>query len=702
MGQVAMLDPIIHQLLNEAATKWMAVTGTNPDRTSFRVRFDGGWDDLDLDHFLKDINQAQELDPSGITTFMLLRGAAESYLKDLNISAMDFLTKPLEVEAKVAPLRELRELLENEHVIQTIEDFMGWIRAASAHYGLSEQHNKALDKLMANKLQLAYVRRDALRSIETLQANQFVHGKADTKDLKYNPGVYEFWNVNSLVKAMQAQLLSGITLCMVRDPGEPMFSFFCIAIRNGQSLTVLCDQESLPHPGAKRMSRRPDRILSKRAERHRFPYDLLDLQTPADGKDQYIKDSKELVPINVTGVKLTSLGELHPDTFVWLTMLFELIKERYGTQNLQLPETSYTGEMIVNPHALVDTHGALVKDGQYQPIELPPLRGEDVTAETTADQWVEEPRHYNRWMMERYASQVPEAVLNPVGAEQLLTLGSGETGLTFSKSEETGHNTLEGGHLNGSCLQRYPVEFETMDPITFGTKETLVRDRLWVARMNQVKVVEALALKEFDETKDAVLQWYQEAVAKNVGPLVEAAVRGTFVLPSLQPKNGEWAWARDLVMVTRECLDQGTRKNMHFHAYSKVGMDKGCHLSRYNSGSLFICGGSRNPYSGATNFYCYGEGLTVASVYTKIKPDCPEALAVLCGLSSVEELPWQLRHWSTEEPYVGNPILNRLDPEEWNLDNPWKSLELEIWIMLSKNYIHSQRKALGLPRATWG
>ena len=87
---------------------------------------------------------------------------------------------------------------------------------------------------------------------------------------------------------------------------------------------------------------------------------------------------------------------------------------------------------------------------------------------------------------------------------------------------------------------------------------------------------------------------------------------------------------------------------------------------------------------------------TRATVFTIIQPDNPRALALLMGIPE-NKLPWPLQHWSTHEPYTGNCILSRIDPQDSRLDDPWRHLELRLTITLSKRAYSRLRKEHSLP-----
>lgn len=473
---------------------------------------------------------------------------------------------------------------------------------------------------------------------------------------------------------MRAQKVSGISLCLIRDPEEALHSYFIFAIRNGTTMTILTDREKIAHPAQNRMSRRPDRTLSQRASRNWFPYRLLDLKTDKEEKRIFANHRNQLVPINVNAVSLLGIRDLEAEEFVWATLMFDLIRDKFWHQDFRLPELSYTGEMIVEPQALVGSSGALVAEGLYRPLELPPLTNADVTAESTKDQWDSAPVGFNRWMVDRYGSQVPDVVLNPVGAEakNLITAQAAST------------LPVEVDHWK----KIVPLEFETMSAITFGTKAQIERDRVWVARMNQMVAIQRLAEEEYKQEKHTVLSWYRDHVQANLETLLCAAAKGELILPdwkaALMPR-GE----RDDKSSTkrRNVLRQGIGKTL-----SKAFPYDDVWRVDVHFGKI--------DYQ--TDQHLCVERDLVASVFTVIWPSCPEALAILAG-TSVEELPWPLRSWYKDEPYMGNHILDRLDPEDWKLFNPWMpgrhgGLNLAICISHSKQALHARRKQLGLPR----
>jgi hypothetical protein len=101
-------------------------------------------------------------------------------------------------------------------------------------------------------------------------------------------------------------------------------------------------------------------------------------------------------------------------------------------------------------------------------------------------------------------------------------------------------------------------------------------------------------------------------------------------------------------------------------------------------------------YTGRQCCYTNHPSKIVGTVHGLVAPTCPEGIADIAGVT-VADLPIPLQHWYTDEPYTGNSILDRLDPQDWVLKNPWKDLTLRVTLTLCRTCFHKRRKALGLP-----
>jgi hypothetical protein len=85
----------------------------------------------------------------------------------------------------------------------------------------------------------------------------------------------------------------------------------------------------------------------------------------------------------------------------------------------------------------------------------------------------------------------------------------------------------------------------------------------------------------------------------------------------------------------------------------------------------------------------------------EISADCPEAISSLCGCK-VEELPEPLHHWFARKAYIGNTILDDIDPME-AIKNPWiEGFTPNLLVRLSRPTINQWQKQYQLPvRRLW-
>ena len=677
----------LNRLLDEAFEIWAEIVNFDPDRSVWH-----GLDQIHVRQQAEEIQEARQLDPTGLTAFMFMKAITWEFIEAETVTALDVIRglSP-EQEARIATLRRIHNFLERPEVDAIIEDFVSSVRDAVEHYGIGQDD---LEAWLGNYYWMAILRRDALRAAEKLEAHQFFHGQeADSDRCVYSTKIWEFWNIPSLVRAMQAQGkhgFRGINLCLIRDPEEALFSFFVVAIINGQSITVLTDRTQHAHPAGKSMSRRPDREFERRAAKNWFPYELLNIKATVDQRRLYAEARTALVPINARAVKLADFSELQPADAIWLSLLFQVLRERFLEKNKQLPELSYTTEMIRRPHLLVAGKLDIVEAGKYQPLVVEPFTHTDITADATAPQWEPHPVGHNEWMIERYGEQVPAEAFNIVGDEErdLLELPSHFSAL--AKSDE---------FRLGPSKPRAP-ELKTMDPLGFGTREQIERDRQWTARYNQCQLVQRLAEREFKATEKEIRAWVTERLEARTDWLIEQAVRADLT-----------------VTVTRRYFagiqhEGGVKTETYEHPLVDVEIGKNPRM--WGRNSIYIppifegenALGQRREVAPR----CAITGTKTISYVARVAPEDANSVATILGCT-FDELPWQLQVWASkiDRDYTGNHLLNRLDPSDWVLHNPWVqsahwtscSFPISAIVWLSKRGVNRRRKELGLPKLDW-
>jgi hypothetical protein len=713
------MNATLNELLNEALIAWVKLTDVDLENTSWVIKAGKVWDKYNLQKYTQMIEDARDLDETGLTSFMMLRGIFESYIKEFSFSAYDLMLDPESVAEAIEPMHDLRDILESQQVVTLIGEFAELIREGAEQYGYTvPEEGGDLDAWLDSKIDLAFIRRDALLAMQTLDAHQFTQGEPREAEFKVNRQIFEFWNINSLVEALRGQHFTGITLCLMRDP-EALWSHFAFAIRNGDTITVLTDKKKEPHPAFRSMARPRgvQRDFSDRARKYWFPYELVGTDVNEDQTELYVKARTALVPKNAQAVALADLNACIPGTVIWLVLMFELIYQKYGVQNHLLPDLSYTGEMVVDPYALVGETAALVTSGHYKPLEMP-----HQTADTLSNDSIEETIGVDKfykgrratgldWMIERYGPRVPEEALNLVGeqgkAKALLGIHEADPAL----SRETFMERLGGKRSSHSWDKDYStshhIRLRTLDPMTFGTAASIREDAAWTARWNQCKVIQRLADAEFEELKDEMFAWYMDRLEMNWKFLFDAAARGTLRMgrhddttlpPDVDMGHGISAPAfgtegREM----EECLRQkediswGTGYRHSLPSY-------GPPPARFGEA----------VYSHGQRFYCCERDDVKATIFTHIAVTVPESISTVTGVP-VEKLPWPFRYYNCGDPYVGNYILNRLDPANHELHNPWVpghrnrhgGLNLNIGIFHCKRAFNARRKALGLTKKVW-
>lgn len=629
-----------------------------------------GWDVQDV---TKTLNESRDLDSSGLTTFMLMQAILKSFLQKTTFSAHDLINRAPDCAALIDPARALNLQLQHPTVISAVDDFHADLLDAAEHYGVEDI--ETLQVWLDDYRSISYVRRDALRSMRALKVHQFAQGEPAKTELQANHQVYEFWNINSLLQALRMQKLPGISMILIREP-MTLHSFFAFAISNGETITLLTDKPTHPHPDFKNMSRRPDRALFSRAGEHWFPYDLLHLAVDEERRAAYAIKRDQLVRTSAQAVPLKHIKDLHPAQFIWTILMLDQIKDKYGRLNHHIEDLSYTGEMVQDPAALIGENSALARRGGYKTLEAAYFEQKDVTAEATAEQWRQKPSAHHQWMVDRYRKAVPDTAFNPLGdasLEEVRKVFEERTGLP-ARTEPRWSKDKPRDLLNVSAL----------DPTFFGSQADIKRDRLWHARKNQMGYIRQLAEEEFKNTKEEALAWYRERVRTNRDFLLNAAACGNITLP-VQP-NGTFKHGIQPYSVLTQPVIRAVAPSPPAHWWRRYGalLDSGRASTRITR-------------------LCCDRPNTKATVWACLFPSFYGALATVCGLDSVEELPWYFRYWYHRNvvPYSGNSILDRLDPLDWVLRDPWCELDMTISVALCKGAVHARRKALSLPRQTW-
>ena len=154
---------------------------------------------------------------SGTTAILLLRGLLEAYVEEKSFTVHTLLYAPDEVEATISQLRDFHKLISRAACEEAVTRFKETLRAAAVHYSYDLAK---LKKHLADDRTLGQLRLGAWRSLGTLTTHQFAQGARDPNPLQYNRQIFEFTSVNSFLHALRRQMVSGITLALIRAHGR--------------------------------------------------------------------------------------------------------------------------------------------------------------------------------------------------------------------------------------------------------------------------------------------------------------------------------------------------------------------------------------------------------------------------------------------------------------------------------------------------
>lgn len=668
---------------------WTRLTGFDPAAREYSLG------DVGVRQMSGIVRRAQELDPTDALALMLLESFVDAYLDDRTFKASAILAHLDRHFAYLRDAMELRRLLAESGMPEARDELRGQVLQALAHYGAA--HREDVKALLASRDRVAFLWRDALEAADSLEAHQFMQGEPDAATPRYHGHVLSAWTLNGLLQAMVG-MPSGIVMAMIRDP-VAVHSYFVFGIRNGGTLTVVTDRTDWAHPFAQRLSRRPERSLSRRMERTWFPYSVLDVRANVDEEGDvvgiHVGREEGLVPREQVARRVRPVNELEPEEVVWAAMMFGLLVRRYFHEGHRLPEISYLGEQVQVASGMeVAAFNANLPVTGYEPLKVEPLRSSDLTRESVGAGAMIHEREMRRgggnaWMEERYGHLVDDALLNRVagpGAPKLLLGPDGKEAAPVP-ARSFSFDTMP---------KRW--QFEALDASSFATQTRLRADRVFAARYNQALEIDRLAFAEYEARRDEVRAWWRDALVANKPALLAAVGKGELIgRPAVRsdPAND--------VEGDRDTTAEGMRGNiLRVEHLDDIGDHdifrgfRGVFLSDDDKARTSWHGdrldGRRNPAS-----TCAVRGVK-PSWRACITPRDAGDLALMAGVA-VDDLPDVLRHWSDDSLAggSGNHILSRVDPMDWAAENPWRKIGFDVFVYLSQGAFKALAKAAGAP-----
>lgn len=659
-AQTAFQEKPIAEALSEAMDVWVDLTGTGPSKTSFSLG------DMYLNDMNEQLKTALELDPTGVTSYMLLECFLRQFLEQKAFTAAEIMRDYAKMSDWLKRAEGLFSMVQSDQAVELAAGFRTRVTAGIEHYDANSDDVQAM---LNDRDILPFLRRDALMAREKLTAYQFLQGETGGAAQVFDH-VYMAWDVNDLLIGLRDMPIDGIAVVIMRDPTHVNRSYFCFAMKNGENITLFTDKSRPAYPGQEDVlagrARGVARAYASRAYAHYFPYQIL--KTHFDDHGDVVFDQEtDLVIGDKKLVPLMPIKALPSDQVIWLTMMFSLISDRFWKDGWTAPELAYTGKMITDKALLIEDQGGArlpVAKG-YQQIGLETVTIDDVTTDKLDDLWSgKSTANPHQWMEDRYKDQVPEEMLNLWMHPENDTLYL--EGLVDKEDKERESQSLittdvPEGTVRVKDMKNLPFwarpkvsALQTFSPSEFGTETELNEDRRYIARHNMAKHIERSAQIEYAQKYSEMMKWYRSRLNKNMDAILDMIA---------ERRHAELT--DSVTIEQRRAFGPriGDVKSDEF-AFSMTSHDFGelFHFPTYHA--------------------CYLDK-TKSSWRVQFLPRSADDLAILLGVAR-KDMPAFFKDWSSERASSGNHLLNRLDPMINVIKDPWKEFPVEVNIYLSK------------------
>lgn len=621
-----------------------------PDSGSMPVRIH------QIKRYIEHAETYLEYDPNGFTSVSHLEGKWKEVKSNVNFSLDDLLNgSPALLKYQQSGL-SINKLFSNKDFIDEKKYFIKVVRDGLKHYG-AEKEVSVDDMLLA--------RCDSLNSFKKLSKSQFLRGEYSSAPPSYVKQIYEWWNVNSLLK-FAVTLPNSVSMHLIRSPNLYEI-YFCFVIKNGANIYILTDNNDHSNPLYHQMTRRPDRGLARKIAGHNFPYYLMDVGSK-DGELYKIKKEdlgNALAPYQKDTKIIAKVDELEESCLAWTILMFNLIQQNYFLRQVELPKLSYTAEMMQKPDILIE-HAK--KNGLvlHQDIKYFERNSTASISTENIDHAALGKEVTTCWMEKRYGHLVNEETLNLIAPVEN----------NFELNTVTNSIDID---PKGYFREKTHIELRKSSTSDFGEAEQLERNHIFRARANYVSIIQDMAKKEFDREEKAMDLWFKKLVDSKTDVVMDAckAVKNGYTLT--KSRDGSLNYERNGTQLVFNGMDiskvaiLGERSNVteyHLRWWPKhhIGQQAG------------KCKDYECCMSGKKAFY--GIGFMFRDI---------DQLVNLFGIS-IEDVPEFMRFYESRSyRSQGNHILDRIDPMA-NIRNPFNQYKLSILVLFSK----SELKNFGL------
>lgn len=664
---------------NEAFALWVEITGQSMDTHSF----DSTYQSYDVHVANREIEEALDLDPSLKLPLLLLSYYSRDFAKTRTCSVEDLVNNTDKVLERINRIKRLNAILNGEDVTGVIGDVRKTLEKIRIEYEIPEE---TLKEFVDNPDEVTFLYRDALWAMKNLTLMKF---RADLTDAPDNiphlvKSVHEFKTPSQLVKFMRNSVNCIVLGYMSSELGTGASSF-AFAFRRGNEVFLLTDLTKWSHPMQETMTRKLNRHLERKEGKNRFPYYTLDeISSPVENNE--IKDvviptaNPEWFPKT-----LAMINQLEWFQSYWIVFMAILIKEKFYVEKFQVDEEMCTGDEIKDLLLLSTKSrekGSII-DSVHEAVE----KG-----------WCgPHPKDQFSWMFDRYRNKIREDLLyiSTFSEDGLLSPSiKADVKLLTEASKTDGEEKTSTSMVAKKHTISDSIWLKSFNTGRIGTKESLVADQAFLARYNEAKMVEKAAADEFDSTYSEVFEWYKKSVEanmptilKNIANLNMPVKKGTILChgdDKPDSTDGNIMWIYDTVTENTAVYPCGA----------------GCMLIEFGIRDDNKAGPLRlyKPFPGiAYRKDCYLTGKKDAQIRVEFRVETAQAIATMAGVD-VDKLPELIRNWRKYEKEVGNHLINRIDPGEWAIQDPWRNgidFTVEIWI--SRGAFNRLRRENDLP-----
>lgn len=638
-------------LFDQITTQLFAMYEVNLEGNTFR----GNSTQFSIKESYERAIECAKFDPSYLTSLTIIEHTFNQALSSDSYPLITILNPDEQLKKQLEFGAVINDLLKDIEYQDQKSYFINKVLEGIKHYGSNQS--------IANS-DIFDIRYKAINSFKLLQQNQFIKGSFRERAPQYIKQIYEWWNINSLLD-FALTLPNSISLHIIRNPNF-YESFFCILIKNGSNIYTLTDGIDAPNPFYMANSRRPDRSMSRRIEKHLFPYYLLNVESTLGDLYELDNDqtSTAIVPFQKNTHIVLTLDELKPDNLIWIILLFDLIYQNFFINQQHLPELSYTNETLRNPEhylALAEKHGLTVEQDvkAFDEITVESLHTDNID-HTALGYDVQ-----SNWMEERYASQIDSELLNiHAKLEDNHRYEIDSRSLTVTKKDE-------------NVFPSHSKELIVKGVIAsnFGTEDQLRKDRIFIARYNYAKLIEEMAHREFDNKKAEFTDWFRKLCEANPD----------LILKRCAETAAMFDYSGNEVKRRNQTIDEsglGTPKFSHqSNTLGVMGLRNEISKHRYVY-PTHIMGYAKSSAWGAEKNLCFVTRSLASYEFAFLMRNAA-MIQEFFGITA-DDMPDMLRHYSDQKYYCKtNSRLYRVDPMA-DIVNPLASLQLAVLVKLSK------------------